>query len=160
MRILRNRHLLTMRLVVSGINQSPIDRQLLLKKIRKLLIELKKKRESIIEMEKLKNERREKRRESLKNLEKRVLRKAQKLVMKRKNNLLKMTTKNGLKTKKKRRKWTIHVEIQVTSMKETKKMMKKRRKRRKLLRDPRDLRWSFKQFGWYNGVGRRNFQLQ
>ncbi|EFP06135.1 hypothetical protein CRE_05846 [Caenorhabditis remanei] len=160
MRILRNRHLLTMRLVVSGINQSPIDRQLLLKKIRKLLIELKKKRESIQEMEKLKNERREKRRESLKQLEKRVLRKAQKLVMKRRNkNNLKMTTKNGLKTKKKRRKWTIHVECQEKSMKETKKMSKKRRKRRKLLKQPRDLRWSFKQFGWYNGVGRRNFQL-
>uniref|UniRef100_A0A8R1I690 Uncharacterized protein n=1 Tax=Caenorhabditis japonica TaxID=281687 RepID=A0A8R1I690_CAEJA len=57
MRMLKNRHLLTMRLVVSGINQSSINQEIAASQARRLLQELQKRRRATLEKTKKKRER-------------------------------------------------------------------------------------------------------
>ncbi|EGT57129.1 hypothetical protein CAEBREN_17620 [Caenorhabditis brenneri] len=182
MRYLSNRHLLTMQLVVSGMNQSPIDREDLLLKVRRLLQELESKRMESLERAKRRYDKTEEHLQRFRIHRIRAIKRAKKLVKS-----LRKSKKNGRKCngttattetidgdeeqpKKGKRKWRIVLkpfEEKIGNMKKKKKKRKRKRRKKKIRRArrshlkqgdmpvSRDLRWGFKSFIFRNGMARR-----
>ncbi|PIC41400.1 hypothetical protein B9Z55_008833 [Caenorhabditis nigoni] len=170
MKMLLSRHRLTMRLVVSTINQSSIDRESLLKKTKKLLQSLEKRRQSAIDYHKNRYERNARILEKYRDLRQRVLLGNQtKLWVKSIKNRQK-SVKNGLKTTgnpmKTGQKLKILIKFDPETAKRVAEKMAKRRERSKKKQRKRrnfgiqDLRWRFRKFRFTNGVGKRDCRLR
>ncbi|ULT98984.1 hypothetical protein L3Y34_000379 [Caenorhabditis briggsae] len=167
MKMLVSRHRLTMRLVVSTINQSSIDRENLLKKTKKVLLALEQRRQSAIDYHKNRYERNARILEKYRALRQRVLLLGnnQKLRVKSIENRHK-SMKNGLKTTGNARKTGQKLKILIKFDPETRKKvaekMAKRRENKKKRRNfgIQDLRWRFRKFRFTNGVGKRDCRLR
>ncbi|UMM21666.1 hypothetical protein L5515_003250 [Caenorhabditis briggsae] len=166
MKMLVSRHRLTMRLVVSTINQSSIDRENLLKKTKKVLLALEQRRQSAIDYHKNRYERNARILEKYRALRQRVLLPGnQKLRVKSIENRHK-SMKNGLKTTGNARKTGQKLKILIKFDPETRKKvaekMAKRRENKKKRRNfgIQDLRWRFRKFRFTNGVGKRDCRLR
>lgn len=154
--MLKNRHLLTMRLVVSGTNQSSIDRENLLRKTKKLLEELKNLRIAAQNRLKIDFDRNERMLYRLRNAKQKAAKRARKLVKnwkksaQNKSGVLKINGNHVIKHDVVVKKWKVELKIEGNG-ESPRKVVRKAKETSGYW----DFRWNFTKFAWKSDVLKR-----